>query len=90
MVDTHCSRKGDKEVYRQKDNVTGEWKVFTWNEFREDIRKVACALETLGVKEHENIGVFSGRGTKHIHIATSLCFVYYPVCKEDCQEQTSG
>ena len=73
MVDTHCSRKGDKEVYRQKDNVTGEWKVFTWNEFREDIRKVACALETLGVKEHENIGVFSAN-TRHIFITDYALF----------------
>ena len=49
MVRTQCARKGDKEVYRQKDNVTNEWKVTTWNEFRSGIEKVAHALQTLGI-----------------------------------------
>lgn len=65
MVSTQCSRKGNKEVYRQKDNVTGEWKVYTWNEFRSGIEKVACALETLGIGVQENVGVFSAN-TYHI------------------------
>lgn len=65
MVSTQCSRKGNKEVYRQKDNETGEWKVYTWNEFRSGIEKVACALETLGVDVQENVGVFSAN-TYHI------------------------
>lgn len=65
MIATQCSRKGDKEVYRQKDNVTGEWKITLWNEFSNGIDKVAYALETLGVKEFDNIGVFSPN-TYHI------------------------
>ena len=65
MIGTQCGRKGDKEVYRQKDNVTGEWKVTTWNEFSNGIDKVAYALETLGVKEFDNVGVFSPN-TYHI------------------------
>lgn len=65
MIDRHCARKGDKEVYRQKDNVTGEWKVTVWNEFREGIKKAAYALETLGVGVQENVGVFSSN-TYHI------------------------
>ena len=73
MVDTQCSRKGDQEVYRQKDSVTGEWKVFTWNEFREDIEKIAYALETLGIKEKENVGVFSAN-TRHIFISDYALF----------------
>lgn len=65
MVSTQCARKGDKEVYRQKNNVTGEWEVTTWNEFRAGVEKVAYALETLGIKEQENVGVFSAN-TYHI------------------------
>lgn len=59
MVSTQCTRKGDKEVYRHKDNVTGEWKITTWNEFRTGIEKVAHAMEILGVDVQDNVGVFS-------------------------------
>ncbi len=65
LVDIQCNRKGDKEVYRQKDNVSGEWKVTTWNEFRKGICKAAYALETLGIDVQENVGVFSSN-TYHI------------------------
>ncbi len=65
MVSTQCARKGDKEVYRQKDNVTGEWKVTTWNEYRAGVEKVAHALQTLGIGVQENVGVFSAN-TYHI------------------------
>lgn len=65
MVSTQCARKGDKEVYRQKNNVTGEWEVTTWSEFRAGVEKVAYALETLGITEQENVGVFSAN-TYHI------------------------
>ncbi len=68
MIDTQCTRKGAKEVYRQKDNVTGEWKITTWNEFREGIEKVAYALETLDVKVQENVGIFSSN-TYHIFMS---------------------
>lgn len=73
MVDMHCSRKGDKEVYRQKDNVTGEWKIYTWNEFRDGIEKIAFALETIGVKEIENVGIFSAN-TRHIFVSDYALF----------------
>lgn len=65
LIDLQCARKGDKEVYRQKDYVTGEWKVTAWNEFRDGIEKAALALETLGVGVQENVGVFSPN-TYHI------------------------
>lgn len=68
MIDTQCTRKGAKEVYRQKDIVTGEWKITTWNEFREGIEKVAYALETLDVKVQENVGIFSSN-TYHIFMS---------------------
>ena len=73
MVDTHCSRKGDKEVYRQKDFVTGEWKVYTWNEFREDINNIAYAFAALGMAVQENVGVFSAN-TRHILITDYALF----------------
>ena len=65
MVSTQCARKGDKEVYRQKDYVTGEWKSTTWNEFRSGLEKVAHALATMGIGVQENVGVFSSN-TYHI------------------------
>lgn len=68
MIDTQCVRKGAKEVYRQKDIVTGEWKITTWNEFREGIKQVAYALETLGVGVQENVGVFSPN-TYHVFMS---------------------
>lgn len=73
MVDMHCSRKGNKEVYRQKDNVTGEWKIYTWNDFRSGIEKIACALEIIGVKENDNVGVFSAN-THHIFVTDYALF----------------
>ena len=65
MVSTQCARKGDKEAFRQKDNVTGEWKETTWNEFRSGLEKVAHALAAMGIDVQENVGVFSAN-TYHI------------------------
>lgn len=69
----HCSRKGDKEVYRQKDYATGEWKVYTWNDFRDNVNNIAYALETFEVVEQENVGVFSAN-TRHILITDYALF----------------
>jgi long-chain acyl-CoA synthetase len=48
---------GEREAYSYLSD--GEWKVEKWPAFNEKVNAVACALETLGLKEQEMIAIFS-------------------------------
>ncbi len=73
LITSQCTSKGDSEVYRFKDESTKQWVSTTWNEFRRDIEKMAYALEILGVKVQDNIGVFS-QNCPHILITDNAAF----------------
>lgn len=54
------SRKyGDKVALRYRDYSTGRWRPVTWNYFSELVEIAANALVSSGVREQENVGVFS-------------------------------
>ncbi len=59
LVHRQAEKYGDKVALKYRDYETGRWIPVTWNEFSQRVRQAANALVALGVKEEENIGVFS-------------------------------
>ncbi len=59
MIASQTSRYGDREAFRYKKNNNGAWISASWNYFKERIESVANAMQQIGVKEDEKIGVFS-------------------------------
>lgn len=59
MVHRQAEKYGDKIALKYRDYATSQWLPITWNEFSHTVRQAANALVALGVKEQENIGIFS-------------------------------
>lgn len=57
LISSQTDRYGDREAYRYKYN--DRWEPTSWNDFRRQTFDVACAFETLGLKECDNIAIFS-------------------------------
>lgn len=57
LISSQTDRYGDREAYRYKYN--DRWEPTSWNDFRRQTFNVACAFETLGLKECDNIAIFS-------------------------------
>ena len=58
-VSTQAAKYGDREVFRHKNSVDGEWIITSWNQYQKQVDAIACAMETLGLNPQENIAVFS-------------------------------
>jgi long-chain acyl-CoA synthetase len=58
LVESQSNRYGDRVAFSQRisDDV---WEPTTWRELRHKVENAALAFETLGVKETDNIGIFS-------------------------------
>ena len=59
LIDNQVVRYGDREVFRYKKAIDGEWIITSWIQFKQQVESVACAMETLDLKPQENIAVFS-------------------------------
>lgn len=59
LVHRQAEKYGDKTALQYRDYETSQWIPVTWNEFSRTVRLVANALVALGVKEEDNVGVFS-------------------------------
>lgn len=59
LVHRQAEKYGDRVALKYKDYDLGKWLSITWNEFSSIVSKTANALAQLGVKEIENIGIFS-------------------------------
>lgn len=57
LVTKNALSHPSREAYR--DNTSGKWVATTWDEVRKQRDSLACALEILGLKECDNITVFS-------------------------------
>ena len=55
-----------KEVVFSKNENSNSWKGVTWESFYHQIQQVSKALINFGIKEHDNIGVFSQNMTEWI------------------------
>lgn len=59
IVHRQAEKYGDKVALKYRDYETAQWIPITWNQFSATVRQAANALAVLGVKEQENIGIFS-------------------------------
>lgn len=59
LVHRQAEKYGDKVALRYRDYEKGVWHSVSWNQFSELSKKVAGALVELGVKEEENIAIYS-------------------------------
>lgn len=59
LISVQTAKYGDREVFRYKNSIDGEWIITSWLQFQKQVDAIACAMETLGLKPQENIAVFS-------------------------------
>lgn len=59
LVHRQAEKYGDKVALKYRDYETAQWIPITWKQFSKNIKITANALVELGVKEEENIGIFS-------------------------------
>lgn len=50
---------GNREVFKYRDYATGKWLSVSWSSFSSMVDAAACAMVRLGIKEHDNIAVFT-------------------------------
>lgn len=59
LISNQVAKYGDREVFRYKNSVDGEWIITSWIQFQKQVDAIACAMETLNLNPQENIAVFS-------------------------------
>lgn len=59
LISNQVAKYGDREVYRHKNTVDGEWIITSWKQFQKQVDAIACAMETLNLNPQENIAIFS-------------------------------
>lgn len=57
LISSQADRYGDREAYKYK--YGEQWRPTSWKEFRQQTADASCAFETLGLKECDNIAIFS-------------------------------
>lgn len=59
LIRNQATKYGSRTALRYRDYELETWKDISWNEFAETIDQTAYAMATYGIRENENIGVFS-------------------------------
>ncbi|MBR5332434.1 MAG: long-chain fatty acid--CoA ligase [Muribaculaceae bacterium] len=59
LISTQVAKYGDREVFRHKETIDGEWIITSWNQYQKQVDAIACAMEILGLNPQDNIAVFS-------------------------------
>ena len=57
---------GEREALIYQDFGGKEWKSLSWNKFSATVKQVSNALLNIGVKEQENIGIFSQNSIQYL------------------------
>ena len=59
MIASQAAKYGDREAIRHKNQNTGKWYSISWNELSQRVNRIALAFEIIGMKELDNIAIFS-------------------------------
>lgn len=59
LVHRQAEKYGDKVALKYRDYSKEQWIPVTWNQFSQRVYQAANALVAFGVKEFENVGIFS-------------------------------
>lgn len=68
MVPQQAEKYGNKIALKYRDYDTDSWISVTWNQFANKVRQVSNALIALGIKEQENIGIFSQNKPESLYL----------------------
>ncbi|MCD8165613.1 MAG: long-chain fatty acid--CoA ligase [Bacteroides sp.] len=68
LVYRRAQKYGNKIALKYRDYKKAQWIPITWNEFSAAVKKVANALVELGVKEEENIAIFSQNKPETLYV----------------------
>lgn len=61
-----AKKYGEREALIYQDFGGKEWKSLSWNKFSATVKQVSNALLNIGVKEQENIGIFSQNSIQYL------------------------
>lgn len=59
LIHRQAEKYGDKVALKYRDYATSQWLPVTWNEFSATVRQTANAMVRLGIREQENVAIFS-------------------------------
>lgn len=59
LIQRSAEKRGEKTALRYRDYTRGQWRAITWRLFAHRVDQVAQSLIALGVKEQENVAIFS-------------------------------
>ena len=59
LIHEQAKKYGEKTALNYREFGSLEWKTVSWNEFSNYVKQVSNAMLNLGVRVHENLGVFS-------------------------------
>lgn len=57
LISSQAEKYGDREVYKYKNS--DQWESKSWHTLQKSTEDIACAFETLGLNECDNIAIFS-------------------------------
>ncbi len=66
LIHNQAKKYGDREAVIYRDFGSNKWSSLSWAEFSATVDKVSRALLSLGVKEQENIGIFSQNAVQYL------------------------
>ena len=66
LVHDLAKKDGEREALIYQDFGGKEWKSLSWNKFSATVKQVSNALLNIGVKEQENIGIFSQNSIQYL------------------------
>lgn len=66
LVHDQAKIYGDREALIYQDFGSEQWKSLSWRQFSDTVRVVSNALLNLGVKEQENVGIFSQNSVQYL------------------------
>lgn len=58
-VREHAKKYQQKNALYYKNNETNSWVGISWSDFESNVRKIGKALLKFGIKEHQNVSIFS-------------------------------
>lgn len=59
LIHRQAEKFGDKIALKYRDYSKEQWVPISWRQFSDNVRQAASALVACGVKEFENVGIFS-------------------------------
>src|SRR5438045_9614733 len=74
----HSKVRGERPAIREKD--LGIWQTWTWREFADEVRHLACALASLGLSRGQHLALIgANRPRIYAGIAAAQCLGAIPV-----------